>query len=141
MLRRHRGHRLADHDEGSTMTKRWRSIVTAAAVIAALATGGAVFAQAQNSGSTPPANQPAAQPQEAPASEQGAPENSAADPDNVQDENGKDDAAEKAGTNEKAESPETPGETGSEAPNDDGPGGHADEPGNPNADHQFQGKE
>lgn len=30
---------------------------------------------------------------------------------------------------------------GSEVPGDDGPGGHADEPGNPNADHQFQGKE
>jgi hypothetical protein len=30
---------------------------------------------------------------------------------------------------------------GSEVAADDGPGGHADEPGNPNADHQFQGKE
>jgi hypothetical protein len=30
---------------------------------------------------------------------------------------------------------------GSEVPNNDGPGGHADEPANPNADHQFQGEE
>ena len=37
---------------------------------------------------------------------------------------------------------EQPGEVpGSEVPGNDGPGGHADEPGNPNADHQFQGAE
>jgi hypothetical protein len=37
---------------------------------------------------------------------------------------------------------EQPGtESGSEVSNNDGPGGHADEPGNPNADHQFQGQE
>ena len=30
---------------------------------------------------------------------------------------------------------------GSEVVGNDGPGGHADEPGNPNADHQFQGQE
>jgi hypothetical protein len=31
--------------------------------------------------------------------------------------------------------------SGSEQAGNDGPGGHADEPGNPNADHQFQGQE
>ena len=31
--------------------------------------------------------------------------------------------------------------TDSEVPGGDGPGGHADEPGNPNADHQFDGQE
>jgi hypothetical protein len=31
--------------------------------------------------------------------------------------------------------------SGSEQTGSDGPGGHADEPGNPNADHQFQGQE
>ena len=41
---------------------------------------------------------------------------------------------------------EQPGESsgessGSEVPGNDGPLGHADEPGNPNADHQFQGAE
>jgi hypothetical protein len=30
---------------------------------------------------------------------------------------------------------------GSEAAGNDGPGGHADEPGDPNADHQFEGQE
>jgi uncharacterized protein HemX len=93
------------------MTKRMRSIVTAVAAIAALATGGAVFAQAQNGASTTP-DQPTQQ--QAPDGEQGA-------------------AAEN--------SAEKPGEEGSEVPNDDGPGGHADEPGNPNADHQFEGNE
>jgi hypothetical protein len=124
------------------MTKRVKGIVTAVAAIAAVAAGGAVFAQAQNGASTTPANQPAQQ--ETPAAEQGGPENSATDPDNVQDENGKDDATErpeKAETNDKADSPETSGEAGSEVPNDDGPGGHADEPGNPSADHQFEGQE
>jgi hypothetical protein len=71
------------------MSKRMRQLVTAVAAIAALATGGAVMAQAQNSA---PPNA---------TSEAGQPENSATD----------------------------------------GPGGHADEPGNPNADHQFSGKE
>lgn len=41
-----------------------------------------------------------------------------------------------------AENPEQSGEKSSEsATNSDGPGGHADEPGNANADHQFQGAE
>jgi hypothetical protein len=48
--------------------------------------------------------------------------------------------AETPGT-EAAPGSETAGETGSETAGNDGPGGHADEPGNPNADHQFQGQE
>jgi hypothetical protein len=41
-----------------------------------------------------------------------------------------------------AEAPEGTNEaSGSEVANNDGPGGHADEPGNPTADHQFQGEE
>ncbi len=32
-------------------------------------------------------------------------------------------------------------QSGSEVAGNDGPGGHADEPGNANADHQFQGEE
>jgi uncharacterized protein HemX len=115
------------------MTKRWKGIVTAVAAIAALATGGAVFAQAQN-GSTQ---------QQAPAAEKGAPENSATDKDNVQDENGKDDASEKPEKGEKgdkADKADKAEQAGSEVPGDDGPGGHADEPGNPNADNQSQGQ-
>jgi hypothetical protein len=51
-------------------------------------------------------------------------------------------------TNSQAGGPDSPavsgeqtGESGSEQVGNDGPGGHADEPGNPNADHQFQGQE
>jgi hypothetical protein len=41
-----------------------------------------------------------------------------------------------------AETPDNGTEAaGSEVANDDGPGGHADEPGNPNADHQWTGPE
>jgi hypothetical protein len=36
---------------------------------------------------------------------------------------------------------ESANEPASEVTGNDGPGGHADEPGNPNADHQFQGQE
>ena len=53
-------------------------------------------------------------------------------------------ADEGRGAGEASEGPKTAdkGEKpGSEVANDDGPGGHADEPGNPNADHQFSGKE
>ena len=51
-----------------------------------------------------------------------------ADTDSIEDENGADDATE-------------PAESGSEVSGDDGPGGHADEPADPNADHQFEGQE
>ena len=104
----------------------------AAAAVTALGVGGVAIAQSGNT-----ATKPTAKKVKAPEREQSGPENSATDPDNVQDENGKDDAAEAKGP-EKAEKP---GQEGSEGPNDDGPGGHADEPGNPNADHQFQGEE
>ena len=144
------------------MTDKAKKLVAAIAALAALAVGGAALAQA---GDTPLQNQPGAEAPEAKtpenpaadkddvqdengkddATEKGekreapeatAPENSAADKDNVQDENGKDDATEEG---EKREAPE--GMEGNEVPGDDGPGGHADEPENPNADHQFQGEE
>jgi hypothetical protein len=115
----------------------------AAAAVTALGVGGVAVAQ---SGDTSPANntparaQPAQQ-EKAPESEQSVPENSAVDPDNVQDENGKDDATEASERGEGPEKAEAPGQEAREVPNDDGPGGHADEPANPNADHQFQGVE
>lgn len=109
------------------------------AVIAAMGLGGAAIAQSNGTGTADQSSPRAAQ------NERAAPENSATDRDNVQDENGKDDATEKPAAaegpekGEKAEKGEAP--EGKEVPGDDGPGGHADEPGNPNADHQFQGKE
>jgi len=111
------------------MTKRIQRLTVAVAALAALALGGAVFAQAQSSPST--------------ASERtGAP-----DRDNVQsgDQTTPDMVkapARHAGRHAAryAENRETGAESES-APGNDGPGGHADEPGNPNADHQFQGNE
>ena len=111
-------------------------VALAAAAVTALGVGGAAIAQSGGTAPDQPAEQQTAPDQKAP--EQGAPENSVTDPDNVQDESGKDDATEKAEGPEKAE---TPGQESREVPDDDGPGGHADEPQNPNADHQFQGKE
>lgn len=105
---------------------------TAAACLAALGVGGAALAQSNSSTTPQKAETPASEVRETPgqeAPESSAPENSAADRDNVQDENGKDDAK------------EGPEQEAKEVPGDDGPGGHADEPGNPNADHQFEGKE
>lgn len=92
---------------------------TGAALLAALGVSGVAMAQTTSTpSSTPtapkstPAPTQAKSPTEAPGTEQPA-------------------ASEQSGT-------EAPG---SETPNNDGPGGHADEPGNPNANHQFQGKE
>lgn len=104
------------------MKNRIKKVLVAIAALGALAFGGSAIAQA-GSGSGQPVTTPAAQPAES------TPENSATDTDKIQDENGKDDASEKGEA------------AGSETPGDDGPGGHADEPGNANADHQFQGKE
>lgn len=105
-------------------------VATGAALLAALGVGGAALAQS-GSPTAPPqkGDTPAGEVRETPGQESGAPESSAADPDNVQDSTSKDSPAEQAQ------------ESSSEVPGDDGPGGHADEPGNPNADHQFQGVE
>ncbi len=104
------------------------------AAIAALAIGGSALASAAGSGS---------QPTKAPAVVQQSSAKAAepvkkSDTDSLQDENGKDDATETAGSVEN----ETSGaaESGSEVPGNDGPGGWADEPANPNADTQQQGE-
>ena len=107
------------------MIERFKSRPTlaalAAAAITALGVGGVAVAQSDGGFAGQPAQNQSA------AEQEGAAENSATDRDNVQEENGRDDAAEKADGNEKAD--------------DDGPGGHADEPGNPGADHEAQGQE
>jgi len=117
-------------------------VAAGVAVIAAMGLGGAAIAQSGGTATAAQPNSPVAQ------NERAAPENSATDRDNVQDENGKDDATEKSEGSERSEAAEGPekaekGEAseGKEVPGDDGPGGHADEPGNPNANHEFQGKE
>jgi hypothetical protein len=101
------------------MTKQFKRIAATLVALAALAGGGVAIAQAQSN----PAPAPTAAPEPT-----GGP-----DTDSVQsgDQTAPDTGA--------AEGPEAPGtET---AANDDGPGGHADEPGNRNADHQFEGAE
>lgn len=115
------------------MKDRIKKALVAVAALGALAFGGSAIAQAAGDGGQPATAQPAAE------STENAPENSATDTDNIQDENGKDDASEQD-ENGKEDASETE-EPGSEVPGDDGPGGHADEPGNPNADHEFQGNE
>lgn len=132
------------------MTRLKRSsIALGAAAITALGVGG--IAVAQNGGQ---AQTPA--PQVKPAQVKQAAEPKGPDRDNIRsgdqatpDEKGS--TSEAPGTEAKeapgAEAKEAPGAEGNEAPgqetkqDSDGPGGHADEPGNPNADHQFQGKE
>lgn len=110
------------------MRNRIKKTLVAIAALAALAFGGSAIAQAGN-GSGQPATTPAAE------SAENVPENSAKDTDTIQDENGKDDAS------EKGESGEAESEKGESAKDDDGPGGHADEPGNADAEHEFEGNE
>jgi cytoskeletal protein RodZ len=134
---------------------------TGAALLAALGVSGVAIAQSGNGTPASP---------EKPGVESNAPENSAKDGDNVQytapgDPDAKaaatsskstasasnasatqstasKSAAEAPGTEQPAASEQSGAEQpGSETSKDDGPGGHADEPGNPNADHQFQGQE
>lgn len=106
---------------------------------AALAVGGATLASASNK--APAAKAPAAKAPvallkvKAPAKAQAG----ASDGDNIQQ--GDQSTPDVPGAGESSPSSESSSETGSEVPGNDGPGGHADEPGNPNADHQFQGAE
>jgi hypothetical protein len=92
-----------------------------AALVAALGVGGVAVAQSGTSTQPPAASQQST-----------APENTATDTDNVQsgDQTSPDPAG---GAAEKESATEKPGAEGPEVPGDDGPGGHADEPANPNA--------
>jgi hypothetical protein len=104
-------------------------LLVAVAALAALALGGAVFAQAQSS------------PPPAPRSPSAAPERTTApDKDNVQSGDQSTPDARTASATPGGESPENSAESESATAND-GPGGHADEPANAAADHQFQGNE
>lgn len=117
------------------MRARLTKLGVALAALAALAVGGSALASAQG-GDPQPANAPAVvQPSSAKADAVTTEPAEKGDTDSIQDENGKDDACEPAerSENEAAES-------GSEVPGDDGPGGWADEPANPNADTQQEGE-
>ncbi len=111
------------------MRNRLVKIVAGLAALPALSFGGAALATAGGNGSGAP-------PAKAPASQQAERGGEAADTDDLQIENGEDDATEAGESEEPAR-----GEPGTELSGDDGPGGRADEPANPNADHQFEGQE
>ena len=120
------------------MRKRMTKLGAALAALAALAIGGSALASAAGGGGSQPAKAPAAvQDTEKPDAAANEPA-AKGDTDSIQDENGKDDAPEPAEA-PGSEAAET-AESGSEVPGDDGPGGWADEPGNPNADTQQQGE-
>jgi hypothetical protein len=109
-------------------------LIKAAAVLAttsALTAGGVAYAS--SGGSAAPAKHAQATVKAA--------ESTSPDTDNIQsgDQTTPDTAA---GAHATAAESGSGGESaGSEVPGNDGPGGHADEPGNSNADHQFQGQE
>ena len=108
------------------MRRRTKLAATVAA-LAALAVGGASLAGA-GSKTSPPAPPAATQPQDGDNVQQG--DQASPDTGSATKASGETPAAAEAST-----------ESSSEVANNDGPGGHADEPGNPNADHQFQGAE
>jgi hypothetical protein len=153
---------LGNHHERSKMTKRIQKLLMAVAALAALSLGGAVFAQAQSSPTAPerttlpdtdsvqsgdqtgpdtPAKAAAAS--HAPVHAVLASSSTTAAPVQSGDQTTPDapgTATEKPGV----ETPETGAgaeKPGSEAAGNDGPGGHADAPGDSTADHQFEGNE
>jgi len=106
--------------------KKFKIVTLAAVAVLGLgALGGAAVRANATTSPTPDAATTLSAPAEAPEADVNAP-----DADNVQegDQTTPDTAAEAAGEQE-----------GSEAPGNDGPGGHADAPGN--VDHQFEGEE
>jgi hypothetical protein len=143
------------------MTKRIRKLVVAVAALAALALGGAVFAQAQTSPSVAPERTNMPDRDNVQSGDQTTPDtattaagharhhsarvssSTTADPaGGGTGQSGDQSTADTGSASETpgAENPET-GAGSESAPANDGPGGHADPPGNANADHQFQGNE
>jgi cytoskeletal protein RodZ len=117
------------------MTKRIKKTIAAVAALGALALGGAVFAQAQSGQSTAaPSVQSANESVKSP------------DTDSVQsgdqttpDQPGTASVSASSASEQPSAENEQPGTES--ASNNDGPGGHADEPGNANANYEFQGQQ
>jgi Ni/Co efflux regulator RcnB len=122
------------------MSKRIQKLVVAVAALAALALGGAVMAQAQSSPAAAPARTSAPDRDNVQSGDQTTPDRPATA---TKGHRGRRNAVRAGAASERpgAESPEQGGGGSESAPGSDGPGGHADEPGNANADHQFQGNE
>jgi hypothetical protein len=121
------------------------AVATTASLIAALGVGG--VAVAQNSGNSTPAQKASpvvkVKSKKAATAPNAAENTSGPDTDTVQSG---DQSTPDTGSSSEAPGTETNDsgsaeQPGSEVSNNDGPGGHADEPGNANADHQAQGQE
>jgi hypothetical protein len=113
------------------------AVATVASLLAALGVGGIAVAQDSGSGAAAQshqAKQAPAKSAEVPGQESNAPDNSPGDRDNVQagDQNGSDQETNDGSDGE---------QSSSELSGNDGSGGHADEPGNPGADHEASGQE
>jgi hypothetical protein len=123
------------------MRARLTKMMAGLGVVAAIAVGGATFASAASKSAppTPPAP-PAVTTPAAPGAADG---DTLQQGDQTAPDTGPAAAAEQASESASSESaaPESTTESSSEVAGNDGPGGHADEPGNANADHQFQGQE
>ena len=114
-----------------------RRIAAGIGAVAALGLGGSAIAGATTKGGAPPTPPVLSQPAQ--------PSNSSVDGDTVQqgDQSSPDSETATAESNAPSETAgaEASSESGSEQAGNDGPGGHADEPANANADHQFDGQE
>jgi hypothetical protein len=143
------------------MTKRIRKLVVAVTALAALALGGAVFAQAQTSPSAAPERTTMPDRDNVQSGDQTTPDtatvaagharhhavraasSATADPaSGGTGQSGDQRTPDTSSASETtgAENPET-GAGSESTPANDGPGGHADPSGSANADHQFQGNE
>lgn len=122
------------------MRTRLSKMVAGLAAIAALALGGAALASGGQSNSQPVKPAVVVKQATTAADTESKDGTSAADTDTIQDQSGSDSASEKAGTEQSSTAEQAGTESaGSEVAGNDGPGGHADEPGNPNADNQLEG--
>ena len=143
------------------MTKRIRNLIVAVAALAALALGGAVFAQAQPSSSAAPERTSAPDRDNVQSGDQATPDTAATAAGHARrpaplgvtsmpagpsgggtGQSGDQSAPETGSASETpaAENPET-GAGSESAPANDLPGGHADPPGSASADHQVEGNE
>jgi hypothetical protein len=128
------------------MTRRIRKAILAVAALAALALGGAAFAQAQSSPGGAHEHVSKTDRDNVRSGDQKAPDKaraSSADPvGGGTGQSGDQSTPDTVSANDSpsAENPKTGADSESTTAND-GPGGHADEPGRASADHRFQGNE
>ncbi|HKB50423.1 MAG TPA: hypothetical protein VKC63_03230 [Solirubrobacterales bacterium] len=131
------------------MFKQGKKILLGAGVLAALSFGGSALAAAGAAPVAPIVQQSSgADHDEVQSGDQTTPDTGAAGAEATNSAQGTQDAetadgsqdAETQDGNQGSNDSGTQESSGSEVPGNDGPGGHADEPGNPNADHQASGQ-